>query len=223
MLEYIQVGIFRSSFKFCMGDKLREKMEGGKGMKRFSVHFNLHKPIQIPRDEPTDAPGGSTEVLEGTQEVRLEEYRGWSRGTWTRDQADAQEAPGCENRGTRHTGTEEERPPKGHRLPEGGQACEVSQGESTDCSTTRECLLPRLGCRTPRSGDGYCNDPRYHPPEGCPSIPCQFRPGQAEVGGAGAGPSDPRNHGGSPFPTPEECRGYCNVRGRWIRCRDLPS
>ncbi len=30
-----------------MGDKLREKKEGGKGMKRFSVHFNLHKPIQI--------------------------------------------------------------------------------------------------------------------------------------------------------------------------------
>jgi hypothetical protein len=30
-----------------MGDKLREKMEGGKEMKRFSVHFNLHKPIQI--------------------------------------------------------------------------------------------------------------------------------------------------------------------------------
>ena len=29
-----------------MGDKLREKMEGGKGMKRFSVHFigtNLYK------------------------------------------------------------------------------------------------------------------------------------------------------------------------------------
>ncbi len=22
-------------------------MEGGKGMKRFSVHFNLHKPVQI--------------------------------------------------------------------------------------------------------------------------------------------------------------------------------
>ncbi len=35
------------TFKFCMGDKLREKMEGEKGMKRFSVHFNLHKPIQI--------------------------------------------------------------------------------------------------------------------------------------------------------------------------------
>ena len=30
MVEYIPGSIFRSSFKFCMGDKLREKMEGGK-------------------------------------------------------------------------------------------------------------------------------------------------------------------------------------------------
>ena len=30
MVEYIPGGLFRSSFKFCMGDKLREKMEGGK-------------------------------------------------------------------------------------------------------------------------------------------------------------------------------------------------
>jgi hypothetical protein len=30
MVEYIQLPIFRSSFKFCIGDKLREKMEGGK-------------------------------------------------------------------------------------------------------------------------------------------------------------------------------------------------
>ncbi len=29
MVEYIPVGIFRSSLKFCIGDKLREKMEGG--------------------------------------------------------------------------------------------------------------------------------------------------------------------------------------------------
>jgi hypothetical protein len=28
MVEYIQGGSFRSSFKFCMGDKLREKMKG---------------------------------------------------------------------------------------------------------------------------------------------------------------------------------------------------
>jgi hypothetical protein len=39
MVEYIPLGIFRYSFKFCMGEKLREKMDGGKGMKRFSVHF----------------------------------------------------------------------------------------------------------------------------------------------------------------------------------------
>jgi hypothetical protein len=30
MLQYIPVDIFRASFKFFMGDKLREKMEGGK-------------------------------------------------------------------------------------------------------------------------------------------------------------------------------------------------
>jgi hypothetical protein len=30
VLQYIPAGIFRASFKFCMGDKLREKMEGGK-------------------------------------------------------------------------------------------------------------------------------------------------------------------------------------------------
>jgi hypothetical protein len=50
MVQYIPGGIFRASFKFCMGDKLREKMEGGggvKGMKQFSVHFNVHIPIQI--------------------------------------------------------------------------------------------------------------------------------------------------------------------------------
>jgi len=41
MVEYIPLGIFRSSFKFGMGDKLREKMKGEKRMKRFSVHFNI--------------------------------------------------------------------------------------------------------------------------------------------------------------------------------------
>ncbi len=30
MLKYIPVDIFRASFKFFMGDKLREKIEGGK-------------------------------------------------------------------------------------------------------------------------------------------------------------------------------------------------
>jgi hypothetical protein len=30
MVEYIPGGIFRSSFKFYMGDKLREEIEGGK-------------------------------------------------------------------------------------------------------------------------------------------------------------------------------------------------
>jgi hypothetical protein len=49
IVQYFPGGIFRASFKFCMGDKLREKIEGGggKGMKRFLVHFNVHTPILI--------------------------------------------------------------------------------------------------------------------------------------------------------------------------------
>jgi hypothetical protein len=30
MVQYIPGGIFRASFKFCMGDKLREKIGRGK-------------------------------------------------------------------------------------------------------------------------------------------------------------------------------------------------
>jgi hypothetical protein len=30
MIEYIPGGLFRASFKFCMGDTLRKKMEEGK-------------------------------------------------------------------------------------------------------------------------------------------------------------------------------------------------
>jgi hypothetical protein len=47
MMQYIPGGISRASFKFCMGDKLREKMEGGKMDEKFSVHFNVHTSIQI--------------------------------------------------------------------------------------------------------------------------------------------------------------------------------
>jgi hypothetical protein len=35
MVVYIPGEIFRSSFKFCMGDKVREKMEGGKRDEKF--------------------------------------------------------------------------------------------------------------------------------------------------------------------------------------------
>ncbi len=39
MVEYIPDVIFRSSFKFCMGDKLREKMEGGKRDETLQIVF----------------------------------------------------------------------------------------------------------------------------------------------------------------------------------------
>jgi hypothetical protein len=48
MLKYIPGDIFKASCKFSMGNKLREKMEGGKRAETcFSVHFNVHTPKQI--------------------------------------------------------------------------------------------------------------------------------------------------------------------------------
>ncbi len=41
-IEYIWRGIGSVSFKCCMGDKLREQMEGGKRDETFLVHFNVH-------------------------------------------------------------------------------------------------------------------------------------------------------------------------------------
>jgi hypothetical protein len=35
MIEYIPGDIFRASFKFCIGEKLREQMEGGKSDETF--------------------------------------------------------------------------------------------------------------------------------------------------------------------------------------------
>jgi hypothetical protein len=37
----------RASFKFCMGDKLREETEEGKRHDTFQVHFNVHTPSKI--------------------------------------------------------------------------------------------------------------------------------------------------------------------------------
>jgi hypothetical protein len=47
MVQHIQGGLFRASFKLCMGDKLSEKTEGGKRNETFRVLFNVHTPIQI--------------------------------------------------------------------------------------------------------------------------------------------------------------------------------
>ncbi len=51
-------------------------------------------PPEDPQGEQRDAAGGEAEVPEETQGVRLEEYRGWSRGTWTLVVTGAQEDSG---------------------------------------------------------------------------------------------------------------------------------
>jgi hypothetical protein len=56
------------------------------------------------------------------------------------------------------------------------------------------------------------------PPIRMPFNPPQVQVRPAAVGEVGEGPSDPHNHGGSPFPTSEGCLGCCNRRGQWILC-----
>jgi hypothetical protein len=49
-------------------------------------------PPDNPRDSPAGTQGGSAEATEGAQEVRLEEYRGWSQGTWSPENSGVQDA-----------------------------------------------------------------------------------------------------------------------------------
>ncbi len=47
MVEYILLGISGLPLNSVWGTNSGRKRRGVKGIKRFSVHFNLHKPIQI--------------------------------------------------------------------------------------------------------------------------------------------------------------------------------
>jgi hypothetical protein len=47
LVEYILLGISGLPLNSVWGTNSGRKRRGVKGMKRFSVHFNLHKPIQI--------------------------------------------------------------------------------------------------------------------------------------------------------------------------------
>jgi hypothetical protein len=49
-------------------------------------------PPDNPRGGPADAQGGSVEATEGAQDVRLEEYRGWSQGAWSPENSGVQGA-----------------------------------------------------------------------------------------------------------------------------------
>jgi hypothetical protein len=52
MIQYTPGGIFRGSFKFCMEDKLREKMEGGKRDDTFFIVILSTLPTAAPLKSP---------------------------------------------------------------------------------------------------------------------------------------------------------------------------
>jgi hypothetical protein len=61
-------------------------------------------PPEEPQGERENAAGGGAEDPGETQEVRLEEYRGWSQSTWTRDKERVREASTHEDQGP-HAGS----------------------------------------------------------------------------------------------------------------------
>jgi hypothetical protein len=51
------------------------------------------------RDGQADAQGGGAEPADAAQEVRLEEYRGWSQGTWSHENSGVPDAASLRDRG----------------------------------------------------------------------------------------------------------------------------
>jgi hypothetical protein len=62
---------------------------------RYMITYGWGKDLLPPdnsRGGPAGAQGGNVETAEEAQEVRLEEYRGWSQGTWSRENGSVQDA-----------------------------------------------------------------------------------------------------------------------------------
>jgi hypothetical protein len=173
------------------------------------------------QDGQAGAQEGGAEPADAAQEVRLEEYRGWSQGTRSRENGGVQE-----RLRTREADAWGRAPktvggplPRGLPSPRGKQAKEAGQGDLAEHVGTRWYPRPRSGCHTLRSGGEHGRGPgRYHPRrKGRPPTP---RPrlveaAGTEVGRVGEGEaraerSEHSRRAGSPFPTQEGCRDHCS-------------
>ncbi len=189
-------------------------------------------PPEDPQGEPGGAAGGDAEAPEETEGVRLEEYQGWSRGTWSREAADARETPGDGNPGACNGG-------RGGTATRGASAFRgrpnLRGGSRGGYGPLRDPGVPPAPFGMPHSQVKWWmllrpkrEIPPPPPEEGRPPTlhPCNCS--RAGVGGAGVGevevePPDPHSREDSPLLTLGECRDYCSRQGQWTRCRDWPS
>ncbi len=115
-----------------------------------------------PLGEQRNAAEGEAEDPGEAQEVRLEEYQGWSQGTWARDAEGAREASMNGNRGTR-TGsrggaaTQRLSPLRGGSVPgsrpRGADGCQRDQGVRPAPFGMPHCA-PQVKSRRPQQAGG---------------------------------------------------------------------
>jgi hypothetical protein len=172
------------------------------------------------RDGQADAQEGKVEAADEAQEVRLEEYRGWSQGTWSRENGGMQDAASLRGRCL------------GARPKDRGRA--TARG----APATRKEKNREGGSRGP---DGACRGPPVPPaPFGMPYSQVRWgvRPGPREIpppkkrppinpspalgrsswnregrigeGKARAERSGLSSRAGRPLLTQEDCQGHCN-------------
>jgi hypothetical protein len=172
------------------------------------------------RDGQAGAQGGGAESADAAQEVQLQEYRGWSQGTWSRENGGSQEAAnlggGCLGaRPKNHERTTTQGAPVAQRKasPRGG-----SRGPGREC---RDPPVPPVPFGMPYSQVGWGARPR---PRKIPPLrkrpPTDPSPAPGEATGAGMGQigegearaerSGRSRRVDSPFPTQEGCQAHCS-------------
>ncbi len=186
------------------------------------------------RDGPAGTQGGSVEATKEAQEVRLEEYRGWSQGTWIHGNNAVQDAAsprgGC--RGARprsRGGTAAQGVPVTRR--------EASQrgGLRGSGGTHRGPPVPLAPFGMPYSQIkwGMLPSPKREIPPPKKRAPANPSPvpsrgvgtGVGRIGAdkAGVEQSGPSSHADSPSPAQEGCQDHCSQQVQWTRCRSWPS
>jgi hypothetical protein len=169
------------------------------------------------RDNKAGVQGGGAKPAD---EVQLQEYQGWSQGTWSCENGSSQEAanPGGGCLGARPK-NRERTTTQGAPSPRERQAREEGQGDPAESAGTRRYPRPRSGCHTLRSGGERGRGPgRYHLRR--KGRPLTLHLGLVEAAGTGvgrAGEGEARaersghsSRADSPFPTQEGCQVHCN-------------
>jgi hypothetical protein len=172
---------------------------------RFMITDGVGRSLLPPETSPGEQGGAAEGGAGNPEEVRLEEYRGWSQSTWTRDKEGGQGASTRENRGSRN----------GDRGGATVRGLSPQRDRSTPANRQRGTCGPQRGRR------GHPTPIRR--PRSPPNARGRPVRSAAVRGRAGAELPDPSSCEGSPFLTREECLDCFSHQGLWTPCSGWPS